>query len=453
MTAPRIAVIGAGLTGLTVAYRLGQSSPGSEVVCFERAGRVGGKLKTEYTDGFTIEHGPDVFLARKPWASELCRELELETIPTNQTVKGSFIRRGNRLHPLPAGFGGLVPTSWWGLASTSLLSPLAKIRLALEPWIPAGSGVGDESLGAFVRRRLGRETYERLVRPLMGGIYGGNVDALSLEATFPQFRAMEKEHGSLVRAARKRPKTAGSVFHTLAGGMQSLTDALLAASGAELRVGSEVKRVYPDSSRWIVEATEKDSFDAVICTAPAYAAAGMLSSLDEVAAVLNQIPYNSSAVLTLAFREDSVPRALDGYGYLNPEQEGKPVRACTWSSSKIPGRAPEGSVLLRLFFGRSPDDPWLTATDGELMACAAEELQGTLGIQDKPEFHRVQRWIREQPAYTLGHPARMAQLDSRLKDYPGLFLTGAAYRGVGIPDCVRQANETAQSATTYLQGE
>jgi len=446
-------VIGAGLTGLTVAYKLGQLIPRCEVECFERAARAGGKLKTEYTDGFTIEHGPDVFLARKPWATELCRELGLEPISTNQSVKGSFIRRGNRLHALPAGFGGLVPTSWWGLARTSLLSPMAKMRVGLEPWIPAGSEADDESLGSFVRRRFGSEAYERLVRPLLGGIYGGDVDALSLKATFPQFQTMEREHGSLVRAARKRPPSTGSVFHTLAGGMQSLTDALLARSGATVRTGFEVKRVYPDSGKWAVETSEKDSFDAVICTVPAYAAAGMLSSLDEVAAVLNQIPYNSSAILTLAFREDRVPRALDGYGYLNPESEGKPVRACTWSSSKIPGRAPEGSVLLRLFFGRSTDDPWLTATDRELMVCAAEELQDTLGIRDEPKFHRVQRWIKEQPAYTMGHPARMALLDSRLRNYPGLFLTGAAYRGVGIPDCVRQATETAQFVTTYLRDQ
>lgn len=463
MSAPRIVVVGGGISGLTAAYRLGRSMPDSQVTLVEASERLGGKLETERFEDYVIDHGPDVFLSRKPWAVELCRELGLELQPTNPDLKGSFIQRRGRLHPLPEGFGGLVPTSWVSLARTSLLSPRGKARIALEALLPASKGTGDESLGAFVRRRLGVEAYDRLIHPLLGGIYGGDIDALSLEATFPQFRQMEREHGSLIRAARvkmraSRTSVSTPLFYTLRDGMQALPDRLSTVCRTQARLGVAVTSIESvptaENPRQLSVRLGDGSTleaDAVICTTPAHVAADALAPHEKVADILRAIPYNSSSIVTLAFDRDQVPHSLDGYGYLIPASEGKAVRACTWTSSKIPGRAPAGGVLLRLFFGRSTDDPWLEAGDEELLACAADELKATLGVESRPKFHRVRRWLRGQPAYSLGHPERLRQLDSALTELPGLFLTGSAYRGVGIPDCIRQANETAVSVTNYLQ--
>ncbi|MFT5517294.1 MAG: oxygen-dependent protoporphyrinogen oxidase [Rhodothermales bacterium] len=473
-------MVGGGISGLTVAYRLGQSMPESQVTLVEQSHRLGGKLETERYEGFVMDHGPDVFLSRKPWAVDLCKELGLELQPTNPQVKGSFIQQGGRLHPLPDGFGGLVPSSWVALARTSLLTARGKARLALEALVPASRGSDDESLGAFARRRLGAEAYDRLIHPLLGGIYGGDIEALSLEATFPQFRQMEREHGSLIRAARARARGAkgaaarataaqataaggrakAPLFYTLRDGMQSLPDGLAAACPAQVRLGMSATSIDvaqgagPKSTRVLrVHLNDRSSLeaDAVICTTPAYAAADVLASHRELAEILRAIPYNSSLIVTLAFGREQVPHPLDGYGYLIPASEGKAVRACTWTSTKIPGRAPTGEVLIRVFFGRSADDPWLEASDEQLLECAAEELKATLGIEDGPKFHRVRRWIRGQPAYTMGHPERLRLLDDALGALPGLFLTGSAYRGVGIPDCIRQANKTALSVTNYLK--
>jgi oxygen-dependent protoporphyrinogen oxidase len=354
------------------------------------------------------------------------------------------------------------------LARTSLLTTRGKARIALEALLPASSGTEDESLGAFVRRRLGAEAYDRLIHPLLGGIYGGDIDALSLEATFPQFRQMERDHGSVIRAARakardgkggasKGARVKAPLFYTLRDGMQCLPDGLAAASKATVRLGVTAASIDPvqdaGAQSFRVDLSDGSTVegDAVICTTPAYAAADALAGHAAVADVLRSIPYNSSLIVTLAFGREQVSHPLDGYGYLIPVTEGKAVRACTWSSTKIPGRAPDGEVLIRLFFGRSPKDPWLEAGDDELLACAAEELKSTLGIESSPKFHRVRRWIRGQPAYTMGHPERLHELDTALASLPGLFLTGSAYRGVGIPDCIRQANETVLSVTNYLK--
>lgn len=460
MTRPRVVIIGGGLAGLTVAYRLRDHA---DVTILEKASEPGGKLRSEAIGGFLIEHGPDVFLARKPWARELCEELGLEVQGTNPDVPGSFIRWNGRLHPLPEGFSGLVPTRWGPLLRTSLLSPRGKARLLLEPLIPRRRNEGDETLGAFVRRRLGQEAYERLIHPLLSGIYGGDIDAVSLRATFPRFHELEREFGSLIRgaAAGRQARVVGPAFVTLRDGMGALPAALIRASGARVVTGAASVAVSQEAEGWrvslersvappdgAVAMSEALEGQAVVLATPAFEAARMLgNAAPAIAGELDGIPYNSSILVTLGWSQ-SFP--LPGYGYLNPPRESPDVRACTWSSSKISGRAPEPGTLVRLFFGRGPADPWLEASDEDLIACATREVRETMEIDATPAFTRVTRWHRAQPAYTMGHLDRLGRIDHLLDASPGLFLTGSAYRGVGIPDVVHHANQTAQKVIDCL---
>lgn len=460
MTRPRVVIIGGGLAGLTVAYRLRDHA---DVTIFEKAAEPGGKLRSEAIGGFLIEHGPDVFLARKPWARELCEELGLEVQSTNPDVPGSFIRWNGRLHPLPEGFSGLVPTRWGPLLRTSLLSPRGKARLLLEPLIPRRRNEGDETLGAFVRRRLGQEAYERLVHPLLSGIYGGDIDAVSLQATFPRFHELEREFGSLIRGAAsgRRARAVGPVFVTLRDGMGALPEALIRASGARVVTGAASVAVSRETGGWRVRFARSETppdgavamsealeGQAVVVATPAFEAAPILGNASPAIAIeLALIPYNSSILVTLGWSQ-SFP--LPGYGYLNPPRENPDVRACTWSSSKITGRAPEPGTLVRLFFGRDPADPWLEASDEDLIARATREVRETMEIDAAPSLTRVTRWPRAQPAYIMGHLDRLSRIDHLLDESPGLFLTGSAYRGVGIPDVVHHANQTAQKVIDCL---
>ncbi len=533
-----VLVIGGGISGLGAAWRLRLAAPRLSITVVEAADACGGKLVTEHVNGYTVEHGPDIFLARKPWALELCRELGLEgeIVPTNPAHRGSFVQKGGRLYPLPQGMSGLVPSRLWPLFATRLLSPVGKLRLAMEWLVPRRRGRTDEPLGQFIRRRLGREMHERIVGPLLGGIYGGDVDRLSLRATFPQLHELEAVHGSLLRGMRTAHRTAARkdfapgdpAFVTLRGGMQTLPGALLAhltsgenpvtvltncraesvhidnrpqrskvdrvdnpastelasadpasadpastdsastepgdhRGGAVWRVGTRA----PQQAGQVVSAPVR-SFRArsVIITAPAYAAADMLEGPDSkdrksvtaasaLAEELRGIEYNSAVVVTVGLRRQDIAHPLDGYGYLVPEIEGKAVRACTWSSSKIEGRAAKGRVLLRFYFGRSAEDPLLRASEKELLSHVACELVDVLGAAPgaaaRPDLVRVRRWLRSQPAYTMGHPERLERMDRLVQQLPGLVLTGSAYRGVGIPDVIRQAGDAAHTVLARLE--
>ncbi|MBO6574475.1 MAG: protoporphyrinogen oxidase [Rhodothermales bacterium] len=443
MTLPHVVIVGGGIAGLTVAYRLRGKA---RVTVLEKARRTGGKLMTERADGFVIEHGPDVFLTRKPWAAELCEELGLAMQPTNPESRGSFIRWKEKLHPLPEGFGGLVPTRWIPVLRSRLLSPRGKLRLLLEPLAPTREGDGDEPLGQFVRRRLGNEAFERIVGPLLSGIYGGDPDALSLEATFPQLRRMEQETGSLVRGARARRRKGvkgAMVFATLSEGLGALPESLLERCEADIRCSVQVQSVEKDLSAWSIETADSTLVaQAVVVATPARAAADMLP--ETVSRTLNEFTTGSTVTVTLGWREGP---ELEGYGFLAPEGD---VRACTWSSTKILGRAPKGGGLARVFFGRGPEDPWLSASDGKLIERAHAEVRRVTGHAASPDLARVTRWIDAQPLYTLGHPERLDRIEGHLADCPGLFLTGASYRGVGIPDVIHHANQTARRVLAYL---
>lgn len=452
----RAVVVGGGIAGLAAARRLEAVLPTAEVVLVEQDERLGGKVATERVDGFVIEAAPDSFLSRKPRGVGLCEELGLggELVGRRPESERTFVRRGAELHPLPSGLTGMIPTNLDALAESELLSPEGRARLAAEVDVPVG-GEGDESIASFVSRRLGREAYEAFVEPLMTGIYGGDGEQLSLEATFPQLRALELEHGSLIEGLSAQPAQSAALppFVTLRAGMDELVGALTRRlRRTRLVTGRPVGAVSRAGDGYRVELDGGDALEtqAVVVAAPAFATAEMLSGLDdELAAAHAEIPYSSSVIVTFGLREEDVSHPLDGYGYVVPRVEGTDVLACTWTSRKWEGRAPDGALLIRVYAGRFGGPDLTTETDEDLVRLALDELS-LLGIDAVPILTRVQRWPRGMPQYVLGHAERLARIEAALTDLSGLAVAGAAYRGVGIPDCIRSGEDAAESAAHAL---
>lgn len=453
----KVVVVGGGIAGLAAARRLETLIPDVEIVLVERTERLGGKLLTERVDGFVIEAGPDSFLSRKERGVGLCEELGLEEELVGRRPENahSFVRRGGELHPLPEGLTGMIPTDLDALAGSTLLSPEGKERLAAEVDLPPAPPGGDESIASFVSRRLGRDAYEALVEPLMTGIYGGDGEQLSLQATFPNLRALELEHGSLIRGllAQSSEVSRHPPFVSLRSGMATLTAALAdSLERTRLLTGQAVAGLRRRSAGFEVEleAGEPLEADGVVVAVPAFAAAELLAQTDaELAEAHAEIPYSSSAVVSLVYRRDDVDHPLDGYGYVIPRIEGSDVLACTWTSSKWEERVPDGFALFRVYAGRFGRRDVVGDPDDALVALAREEVR-LLGIEPEPTLVRIHRWPRGMPQYTLGHPERLERIDAALADHPGLALAGAAYRGVGIPDCIHSGEVAARSIARTL---
>jgi protoporphyrinogen/coproporphyrinogen III oxidase len=453
----RVAVIGGGIAGLAAARRLEALAPEAAVSLVERDVVLGGKIRTDRLDGFVVETAPDSFLSRKERGVGLCRELGLgdELIARRPEHRGSFVRRGDELHPLPEGLTGMIPTSLDALETTELLSAEGKVRFAAEADVPPSDGVEDESVAAFVSRRFGREAYDGLVEPLMTGIYGGDGEQLSLRATFPQLRAIEREHGSLLRGlTATSPEDAPPPFLSLRGGMDVLVDALRGGfERTEVLAGRGAGRVTRDGSCYRVRLSDDEALavDGVVIATPAYVTAELLAELDpELAAIHAEIPYASSVVVSLGYsRADVVP--LDGYGYVIPRAEGGDVLACTWSSQKWEHRAPEECVLVRVYLGRFGGRDVTSDTDDELVAGARAEI-AFLGVSARPVLTCVHRWPLGMPQYVVGHLDRLERIDAGLAAHSGLALAGAAYCGVGIPDCIASGEAAAGSVVRALAG-
>ncbi len=458
----RIVIVGGGITGLAAAYRLQQLAPDARLTLLEGDARLGGKIVTERVDGFVVEGGPDSFLASKPRGLGLSRELGLEPrlSDVSSSVRRAYVMRAQKLYELPDGLTGLIPTRLGPIARSGLLSPLAKVRLALDFYLPPRQGQADESLAAFTRRRLGREVYERLVEPLMSGIYAGDGDQLSLAATFPQLRQAEREHGSLIRgvlANQARNATSArrrSGFLTPVNGLAELVQVLEAGLGqVDIRLAARVSNVMPVEGSYLVHLADGEllSADAVILAAPAFVSAGLVAGFDvSLASALGAIPHVSTATVSVAYPLAQIPRPLDAHGYLIPRMEGRPLLACTFTSVKFPHRAPEGFALIRAFVGRAGQEDVLQGSDEDVLAQVRAELRRTLGISAYPLLSRVFRWPKGMPQYTLGHLERLAQIEQRLSAHPGLSLAGNAYRGVGIPDCIASGEAAAEQVTTFL---
>lgn len=455
-----VAIVGGGISGLAAAYRLHTLAPTLRLTLIEREARLGGKILSERPGGFLIEGGPDCFLSRKPRGLALCEELGLtERLQGRDPAHAkTFVRHGGTLHRLPEGLSGMVPTNLEALAESTLISPAGQARLAAEATLPAAPGEEDESLAAFITRRLGPEVFERLVEPLMGGIYAGDAGQLSLAATFPQLRALEQEHGSLLAGLSAASPASNSAqmppFLALRGGMGELVEALLARlDGVTQHCAAGVRRIEPGAQGYELTLADGTLIQsrALILTTPAHIVAPLVAPWDSALAEAHAaIPYASVATLSLAYDAQALP-PLDGYGYVIPKAEGSEVLACTWSSSKWQGRAPSGKVLLRLYLGRYGGEPILERSDEELVALALTEVEQVLQPAGSPEAHWLYRWPQAMPQYTMGHKERVALIERRRAAHRGLFLAGAAYRGVGIPDCIREGEQAAQAALAYLK--
>lgn len=462
-------IVGGGIAGLSGAYYALKKRPGLRVTLLEAGDRWGGKIATDrvpYQDGnFIIEGGPDTFLATKPWGVALCKELGLgdRLHGTNPHQKNTYVLHKNELRPLPDGLALMIPTNIPSILKSQLVSWPGKIRMGFDFLLPSQNGHHDESLGQFISRRLGREAYENLIEPLMSGIYAGDGDQLSLRSTFPYLHDLEHKYGSLARGAlqmRQQMASRGqstqgsrSAFLTPTTGLAEIAEALvegLSLSGTDLRLNTPVKSVTRDDlalGTWHVtlDSGETLEADSVILATPAPVTGSLLASFDpELASVLRSIHYASTATVTLAYRQGDLPRPLDGYGYVIPRREGRRALACTWTSTKFPHRAPTGYALIRVFIGRAGqefDIPW---NEAGLLTLAREELELTLGITAEPLVNRVFIWESAMPQYNLGHPEKLARIDTALEKYPGLALAGNGYRGIGIPDCIHSGDLAVQ---------
>lgn len=461
----RVAVVGGGITGLATAWRLAQLAPDAAITLFERDTRLGGKIITERIDGFTIEGGPDSFLSVKPRGVGLCQELGLsESLQgTIEANRRTFVMKRGNLYPLPEGLTGLVPTKLGPILRGDLLSWFGKARFTFDFVLPPRRSTSDETLAAFVQRRLGGEVYSRLIEPLMAGIYAGDGRKLSLAATFPQLREAERQHGSLIRGVLATKRDANSDaprpgFLTPRDGTGAIVTALeqhLRATGVALCTGCGVTALTPVDSgyRLTLASGEQQGFDAVILATPAWATAPLLREVDaEASRAITAIPHVSSATISLGYRTADLTRPPDGYGYVVPRSEGRPVLACTWTSNKWANRAPEDHVLLRAFTGRAGQPDPLDQSDAELIQLARDEFRDTLGLTADPVISRVYRWPDAMPQYNLGHLDRVGIAESRLAAWPGLAIAiaGNGYRGVGIPDCIRSGETAADQVAARL---
>jgi protoporphyrinogen/coproporphyrinogen III oxidase len=459
-----VVVLGGGITGLSSAHALGKA--GIPTLLLEASDRLGGKATTESIGGFLIERGPDSFVSYRPAAVELCRELGLgDSLISPLKPRTVSVRAGGRFARLPDGMGLVLPTRIWPFITSDLFSPLEKLRMGLDLLLPREVVLDDVAVGAFLERRLGRALVARLAGPLIGGVYGTPVDELSLDAVVPQLRDAERRHRSLLlasladgRARSRRARPAASPFVSLAGGIGQLTDALIAAvramPGVEIRTGVAVTGLEIEGSEVAVLAADGSRIraEAIVLATPAPVTAGLLEAeRPEAARHIREIPHGSSAVVSLGYPAERLPDGAGGHGFLVAAGEPLTVAACTLSSHKWAGRAPVGTVLVRAFI--AGDRAAASVPDGDLIAAARRDLAATLGLEGEPMLTRVARHPDAMPHYTVGHLGRVAAATAALADSPQIVLAGAAYRGVGLPDCIAQGRAAAARIRTLLGGE
>jgi oxygen-dependent protoporphyrinogen oxidase len=469
----RVVIVGGGLAGLAAAHRIAErASKGRrpvEILLLEAKDRVGGAVWTDREGGFVLEGGADSFITNKPWGLDLCHQLGLkdQLIGPDTKSRRSFVVRDGRLMPIPEGFMLMAPRRLGPILTTPLLSLRGKLRMLMDLVRPRRVDESDESLAAFVKRRLGREALERLVQPLVGGIYTADPNELSLKATLPQFHAMERDHGGLIRgglAEARRARGEGrrdsgaryGLFASLIDGMETLPKALAASlPGGAVRLRTPVRRITKPEpgGPWVVETLDGQPIEAdgVIVATEAHASARLLDGHDpELALHLRSIPYASSAIVTVAYSRDDVAHPLDGFGVVVPAIEGRKILAASFTSKKFPGRAPAGTVLMRVFVGGAMQPDLYELDDDAIEAMVLDELSSLLGARGTPLLLRVARHPRAMPQYTLGHLDRVATIRRRLTRHHRLTLAGNAFEGVGIPDVVRSGQDAADTLLRAL---
>lgn len=472
----RVAIIGGGVSGLACAHRLAElakeKKEALEILLFESSSRAGGGIvQTEKREGFLLERGPDSFLSEKSSVSDLSKRLGIDSkiINTEDQNRKVFVARGGRLIGLPAGFYLIAPTDLWAFFQSPLFSLPGKLRMAAEWCVPRKKSDGDESVGSFIRRRFGKEALDRVGQPMVAGVYSGDPESLSLSETMPRFINLEEKHGSVIRGLIHESKTGGEKLKNVSGpryslflsyleGMETLTQAIASHLPAgSLRVGEEITEIIhePGSSSWKLVDKKGAVFtaDALCVTVPAHKASTLFrKSAPQLSDHLGKIPYQSIATINFAYKEEDIAHALDGFGFVVPATEKSSIIACTFSSKKFINRAPKGCVLLRAFVGGFFGGQYFNREDADLVNTAAKDLAQLLGIKGKPLFSLLTRYPKSMAQYEVGHGALTGKIETELKKYPGLFVSGAAYHGTGIPDCVLDAEFRTEEILSYLDG-
>ena len=455
------------MSGLAAAHRLierGREEKRSlDVLLLEARNSLGGSIETQRRDGFLLEGGPDAFITQKPWAIALCRRLGIAdaVIQTNEKHRRAFIVRKGRLHPIPEGFMMLAPTRMWPFAFSRLFSWPGKLRMAMDVFLPRGPQLPDESLGDFVRRRLGREALERIAQPMVSGIYASDPDRLSLRATMPRFLDLETKYRSLILGMRATQKAMGpgasgdsgarySIFVTMREGMASLVEAVAGRLPAgAIRTGCAVDSLTPRAGTvgWILRTLDGERLDAdgVVLAAPAFALADMLDqAAPDVAAALRQVEYASTLTVNLAFDRADIAHPLDAFGLVVPAAERMAMIGATFTHVKFPGRAPEGKALVRAFVGGALN-PWaFEMDDAEVVRRVLSELRPLIGMRGEPLFTTIHRWPSAMAQFPVGHLDRVARIDKLLAAYPPIAIAGNAFAGGGVPDCIHRGEQAAE---------
>jgi oxygen-dependent protoporphyrinogen oxidase len=442
----RIAIVGGGISGLSLAYFLYEKDPFSEIVVFESEKRLGGKIWTDKSEGFLCEGGVNGFLDNKPRTLELASKVSLRPLKSSDASRKRFILSGGSLRRLPESPPAFI--------ASGLLSVFGRLRVMAETVIP-GRVREEETLAEFARRRLGREAYEKLIDPMASGIYAGNPETLSLRACFPKVYDLEMKYGGLIRGMmklqRERKKGGsgekvgagpGGTLTSFYNGMGEMIDALRSILGDRIRTGRKVVSLerkgkgyslfFPDGS-----STEADT---VVIASPAYAASEILKNVDaRLANVVSGIPYPSLSVVCFGYKKEKIGTSLDGFGFLVPSREKRKILGTLWDSSIFPNRAPEGFVLLRSMVGGARASALARENDDSLVESVKKEIAEIMNITTDPEFVRIYRHEMAIPQYVVGHLERLKDIDAMLQKHKGLYLTGNAYRGIGVNDCVENS--------------
>jgi len=433
----------------------------------ETGDQFGGKIATERFDGFVIERGPDSFISQKPAAIELCKKLGLgdRLVGTNKDRTKTYVYTGKKLVTMPDGLSLMIPTKFLPFALTPLFSIPGKIRMGLDLLIPKRRGQADESLASFVRRRMGEEALQKMAEPMLAGIYASDPETMSIRSTFPMFVQTEQKYRSLIigMLARKRQmlmkKPNGnqqpfSLFMTLKNGLSEMVDAVIEKSpDVSFRANAKVRGVTRDKSSWcvVLEDGEMIDTDGVIFATPARLSADFLQPFaPNVSELLGQIKYVSTATATLAYRKEGFSHPLNGFGFVVPRSEGRKILACTWTSSKFPHLTPEGYVMLRCFVGGALHEDLAEQDTDAIAAMVKKELADLMGIHQEPEICKVFHNRKSNVQYRVGHAGLIDSVQKELSSFPGLFLTGSAYTGIGIPDCIQNGTRTAEAAVNFL---
>lgn len=445
-------IIGGGISGLSAAYYL--SKAGIRPTLLERRPRVGGVIHTSTQQSCVLEEGPDGFMAAKPWAMNLIRELGLadQVIGSNDHSRVTYIVKKGKLVPMPEGLMMMVPTKILPLVETRLLSWGAKIRMGLEFFRqPPDSPQPDRSVYEFLMDHYGEECIDYLAEPLLAGVYGGDPRDMSVNSVLGRFVEIEKKYGSLTRGVLAAPRptsSGGSFLLTLKDGLGRLIDALRPSADV---VQAEVETIEQTSGGFRVRANgDWMEADHVVLATTACDAAPLVQSLQpELASLLAGIPYTSSVTLSLGYRAATFDHPLQGHGFLVPKKERKFILGCTWVGNKFDHRVPPNMVVLRCFLGGDA----LPLDDQAIVDAARADLHSIMGLEAEPVFHNIARWPNSMAQYTVGHAKRVERIEELVRAIPGLYLAGNAYHGIGIPDCVRMGQEAAAKISAVYKRE